>query len=305
MHKGHGPPLAAQPSPRTASLAAAAPFPQGFVSNRTTDASASGADPVEALLYKAFVASSERLALADLAGILAVPVEELQVCLQRQRKTMGSGAFARFERSTMVAAMYAAGQVAAATRAPLFAPRAPPQVAMSVACRLGFATRLAPAGGDAAAAALAAAAAGAAGGAGGAPARLPISTPNSSAFSIAEELEEDIPAPGAATGAGVQVGGAGGGGAGGGALVADGAAIAVVVDSEATSYLMMGALSPGGNGWLSCKGLGTVLPGAGGRAAPEGVALPRCPELRRWRHRTHAAPRRRARRPEAPLSHAF
>jgi hypothetical protein len=57
--------------------------PQGFVSNRTADASASGADPVESLLYAAFVASSERLALADLAGILNVPVEELQVGLMR------------------------------------------------------------------------------------------------------------------------------------------------------------------------------------------------------------------------------
>jgi hypothetical protein len=49
------------------------------VSNRNADASDSGSDPVESLLYSAFVASSERLALADLAGILNVPVEELQV----------------------------------------------------------------------------------------------------------------------------------------------------------------------------------------------------------------------------------
>jgi hypothetical protein len=48
------------------------------VSNKTIDASDSGSDPVEVLLYSAFVASSERIALADLAGILNMAVEELQ-----------------------------------------------------------------------------------------------------------------------------------------------------------------------------------------------------------------------------------
>lgn len=52
--------------------------PKGFVSNKTIDASDSGSDPVEVLLYSAFVASSERIALADLAGILNMAVEELQ-----------------------------------------------------------------------------------------------------------------------------------------------------------------------------------------------------------------------------------
>lgn len=47
------------------------------MSNKTTDSSDSTADPVESLLYSCFVASSERLRVADLAGILVVPISEL------------------------------------------------------------------------------------------------------------------------------------------------------------------------------------------------------------------------------------
>ncbi|GBF94849.1 hypothetical protein Rsub_08021 [Raphidocelis subcapitata] len=158
---------------------------EGFVSNKTIDASDSGSDPVEVLLYSAFVASSERIALADLAGILNMAVEELQV-------------------------------------------------AMSVACRLGFATRLATAG-DSAPPSTA-----------GTPPRLPLGSAGGGALSIPDD-------EGGA--AGVSAGGASASatppphlrpGSSSG-LRGDEcqAAIAVVVDSEATSCLMMGALSPG------------------------------------------------------------
>ncbi len=143
------------------------------------------------------MASSERLALADLAGILNVAVEELQV-------------------------------------------------AMSVACRLGFATRLAPSAGDApgggpapAAATTAAAAAlshGASAAAAGA--RLPGQHGAAAASAGALMIPDDDDASAAAS---EPLGPAGGSGA----LASAGAAVAIVVDSEATSYLMMGALSPG------------------------------------------------------------
>lgn len=43
---------------------------EGFVSNKTTEAGDSAADPLEALLYSVFVASSTRTRVADLAAIL-------------------------------------------------------------------------------------------------------------------------------------------------------------------------------------------------------------------------------------------
>lgn len=62
-----------------------APVPaQGFVSNKTSEAGDAAADPLEALLYGVFVANSERMTVAELAGILAVPLPELQVRARRQ-----------------------------------------------------------------------------------------------------------------------------------------------------------------------------------------------------------------------------
>ncbi|KXZ46985.1 hypothetical protein GPECTOR_39g479 [Gonium pectorale] len=53
-------------------------LPQGFVSNKTTDAGDAAADPLEALLYSVFVANSERTTVAELGAILGVPLPELQ-----------------------------------------------------------------------------------------------------------------------------------------------------------------------------------------------------------------------------------
>ncbi|KAI8462738.1 MAG: FAM91 N-terminus-domain-containing protein [Monoraphidium minutum] len=176
---------------------------EGFVSNRTADAGDAGSDPIEALLYSAFVASSERLAVADLAGILGVATEELQV-------------------------------------------------ALSVACRLGFATRLPPAAGDGGARAPGAASPARGPAAAGAP-RLRGVAASAGALSIPEDADSEGEGRGAdlgdpSDGSLAPLAGGGGGGAeegGGGGGGEEGAAIAIVVDSEATSYLMMGALSPG------------------------------------------------------------
>ncbi|GFR50721.1 hypothetical protein Agub_g12978, partial [Astrephomene gubernaculifera] len=54
---------------------------EGFVSNKTTAAGEAGADPLETLLYGVFVANSERLSVAQLAGILGVGLPDLQAAL--------------------------------------------------------------------------------------------------------------------------------------------------------------------------------------------------------------------------------
>lgn len=54
-------------------------FLQGFVSNKTSVLGDARVDPVETLMYAVFVASSERLRVADLAKILGVDLGELQV----------------------------------------------------------------------------------------------------------------------------------------------------------------------------------------------------------------------------------
>jgi hypothetical protein len=117
---------------------------------------------------------------------------------------------------------------------------------MSVACRLGFATRLPPAGGEASSGSLQTAPSGAG--------RLPVPVASGSAFSIPDDESEaggaaaSADAPGA-TLRGLTPGGSGGLtpagsiGAAASSLDVGGASVAVVVDSEATSYLMMGALS--------------------------------------------------------------
>ncbi len=58
------------------------------MSNKTTEAGDAAADPLEALLYGVFVANSERMTVAELAGILAVPLPELQVRIARIISTL-------------------------------------------------------------------------------------------------------------------------------------------------------------------------------------------------------------------------
>ena len=53
---------------------------QGFVSNKDSEEEGKG-DPLEALLYAVFVASSERASVAELAGILSVKVPKLQMAI--------------------------------------------------------------------------------------------------------------------------------------------------------------------------------------------------------------------------------
>ncbi|KAL3158901.1 hypothetical protein ABBQ32_011616 [Trebouxia sp. C0010 RCD-2024] len=53
---------------------------EGFVSNKDSDEEGKG-DPLEALLYAVFVASSERASVAELAGILSVKVPKLQMAI--------------------------------------------------------------------------------------------------------------------------------------------------------------------------------------------------------------------------------
>lgn len=53
---------------------------QGFVSNKDSDEEGKG-DPLEALLYAVFVATSERASVAELAGILSVEVPKLQMAI--------------------------------------------------------------------------------------------------------------------------------------------------------------------------------------------------------------------------------
>lgn len=54
---------------------------EGFVSNKTTAAGATDADPVEGLLYQIFVAASDRVTVAKLASILNVDVPTLSVAI--------------------------------------------------------------------------------------------------------------------------------------------------------------------------------------------------------------------------------
>ncbi|KAG2497046.1 hypothetical protein HYH03_005046 [Edaphochlamys debaryana] len=161
---------------------------EGFVSNKTADAGDAAADPVESLLYSVFVANSERMTVAQLAGILGVELAELQA-------------------------------------------------ALAVACRLGFATRVTDT------------------------MMLPpphvASTGSDLLLSGGEDLptgsmdgtgsgtgyDDDPLRPGGAAAALGLAAGLIGGGRGGGGVA--GGAVAVVLDAEATGYLMMGALSPG------------------------------------------------------------
>lgn len=53
---------------------------QGFVSNKDSDEEGK-VDPLEALLYAVFVATSERASVAELAGILSVEVPKLQMAI--------------------------------------------------------------------------------------------------------------------------------------------------------------------------------------------------------------------------------
>ena len=53
---------------------------QGFVSNKDSDEEGKG-DPLEALLYAVFVATSERASVAELANILSVEVPKLQMAI--------------------------------------------------------------------------------------------------------------------------------------------------------------------------------------------------------------------------------
>lgn len=53
---------------------------QGFVSNKDSDEEGKG-DPIETLLYAVFVASSERASVAELASILSVEVNKLQMAI--------------------------------------------------------------------------------------------------------------------------------------------------------------------------------------------------------------------------------
>eukprot|EP00798_Chlamydomonas_sp_ICE-L_P005845 gene5845-6131_t len=185
---------------------------EGFVSNKTSDLGDNTVDPIESLLYAVFVASSERLKVSDLATILNADTKELQS-------------------------------------------------AISIAVRLGFATRITDE----------------------APKPLPADpTPASTDSAPSAQGEAEAPAPGPLVGDLLGLGDfysvaapeamsklpgqaemgvepvpglakvqapppvpplpqpAEGGSSGEG-----GHAIAVVVDAEATSYLMMGALSPG------------------------------------------------------------
>lgn len=54
---------------------------EGFVSNRTSEQGDSSVDPLEALLYSLFVANSERLTIAQLAGILNVDIGSLTTAM--------------------------------------------------------------------------------------------------------------------------------------------------------------------------------------------------------------------------------
>jgi hypothetical protein len=53
---------------------------QGFVSNKDSEEEGKG-DPLEALLYAVFVATSERASVGELAGILSVEVPKLQMAI--------------------------------------------------------------------------------------------------------------------------------------------------------------------------------------------------------------------------------
>jgi hypothetical protein len=53
---------------------------QGFVSNKDSEEEGKG-DPLEALLYAVFVATSERASVGELAGILSVDVPKLQMAI--------------------------------------------------------------------------------------------------------------------------------------------------------------------------------------------------------------------------------
>lgn len=53
---------------------------QGFVSNKDSEEEGKG-DPLEALLYAVFVATSERASVAELAGILSVEAGKLQMAI--------------------------------------------------------------------------------------------------------------------------------------------------------------------------------------------------------------------------------
>ncbi|KAG1655890.1 hypothetical protein FOA52_006088 [Chlamydomonas sp. UWO 241] len=155
---------------------------EGFVSNRDAQ-TGNAADPIEALLYKLFVASSEGLSVGDLAHILNVDTRDVQA-------------------------------------------------ALAIAVRLGFATRLTEAIGDA---------------------RYEQALKQDGPSLI--DVEDGggggegaagpggISSDGSGLLGGMEVAGGGGGGGGGGGE--GGRAVALLLDAEATSYLMMGALSPG------------------------------------------------------------
>lgn len=50
---------------------------QGFVSNRDSERGEERGDPLEAVLYAVFVATSARASIAELAAILQVPLPKL------------------------------------------------------------------------------------------------------------------------------------------------------------------------------------------------------------------------------------
>ncbi|KAK9836344.1 hypothetical protein WJX81_007135 [Elliptochloris bilobata] len=150
---------------------------EGFVSNRDSAGGAERGDPVEAVLYAAFVATSARASVAELADMLQVDLSELRA-------------------------------------------------AISIACRLGFASRLPnPRDSDAGPGSATTAAAAAA-----------------DTFDLGPD---DGSSPSAAAQGAPALRDLGGAALGEGDGDGSGQGIALVVDAQVTSYLMMGALSPG------------------------------------------------------------
>ncbi len=245
------------------------------MSNKTSEAGDASADPIETLLYNIFVANSGRMSVAELAGILGVGVDEARSALSvacrlgfatRVTDDGGGGAGAGALRGLAwldggvcrIAGSAATAPFDGMKRRRLFvwamlcaigrhvapSPQADRAVMLSHVCLLGCGSRpmhachttaglsSAPALGDLISMADDASSGLPADAAAAAAAPGATRAEQQAALALAAGLlaSSGRGAPGAS-------GGGGGSGAGGG--------VAVVLDSEATSYLMMGALSPG------------------------------------------------------------
>ncbi|KAG2449449.1 hypothetical protein HYH02_005596 [Chlamydomonas schloesseri] len=206
---------------------------EGFVSNKTTEAGDAGADPLEGLLYGVFVANSERMCAAELAGILGVGLTELQAAL---------GVACRLGFATRVTdtplSMTPALAPQSASQGDLIDLGTPTPRGAGAAGGGGELVG-GGAGADGAGAGRAAAGSGEEGGQAGAAA-------SAAAAAARQQQQHAAQLTAGLLGAQLQqrTGGGGGMAAGSGAA-GGGGGVAVVVDAEATGYLMMGALSPG------------------------------------------------------------